>query len=893
MEEVIKNTKYSEEIINRESYDQNELFLTIIKLQRYDLLGTNNIQITISDDDMSLAIIKQLLSDEDTLYYIKDEYTFEEATKNKIAQLVLKNYTNNSRLFSNFLYNFFDSKEERNNFIKNNRQRFIEYLNKEENNLAYPIIDIDEFINIILSERKIKLIKNIENYSLRNLKLLSELLEKENPLPYYCGSDRAIKNIFNNIDNLTNKELNNLLKLFTYKPEYMRKTRDKTDEFTNYLQENIDRLFECVTDANYIPKCLVENPYFRDECIKRNRIDLAVQCILPKEIINDEQLAEMYCEELQIDKKDLYTRVKWLTEYSKRNNNIFNTFIGYMLKDEFYTLPTHHFERFINDVDIQMSLGSLEKKELEVLSIILNQFDYKEYEVTHMIANIIRNISNYKELIDNLDIPNLTEKKLSSLICLLQHEENIYHITTEIDLETLKEIKQKRYIEERKLSDLNKSKNNLCQSILNISLEEASRINELYCYQRKTKIIERLRGSELQSPTFNILSVINAIVETENIELLDQYFQEYLEHSLYDSKIPVEIYLRSQYAKLYSDTLYKVETPVQEIDGLPSKIVQTIEYNDKKLDVCIPRDNFAFLVHCVGTCSNMGDETDENYQRDWEFRPQIQDHFIACSYINHQLLYSLRAGNLITYGFSNIESGSLYGMGSTDIDSIGQYSTAYASSQELMDQGGRACFIIPSLMIEATEGYNEFVIERRNLSDNNECFKRKPDYIIMSVDSIENSANFTTLSQLFSIELSDLTEEEQEQIRMSSSQTEIRRILNARSSRKQAENMTSEKTTSDYIELISSAKYYEQCLKAASEFNIPLVIIDRQYYFNRALEESLAYDEQTKKEIEKLYQTSDEYNKKDIFNAVSKNKSYESIKSKNSNKNQQPFTISL
>ena len=58
-------------------------------------------------------------------------------------------------------------------------------------------------------------------------------------------------------------------------------------------------------------------------------------------------------------------------------------------------------------------------------------------------------------------------------------------------------------------------------------------------------------------------------------------------------------------------------------------------------------------------------------------------------------------------------------------------------------------------------------------------------------------------------------------------------------------------------------------------------------------EESLAYDEQTKKEIEKLYQTSDEYNKKDIFNAVSKNKSYESIKSKNSNKNQQPFTISL
>ncbi len=44
-----------------------------------------------------------------------------------------------------------------------------------------------------------------------------------------------------------------------------------------------------------------------------------------------------------------------------------------------------------------------------------------------------------------------------------------------------------------------------------------------------------------------------------------------------------------------------------------------------------------------------------------------------------------------------------------------------------------------------------------------------------------------------------------------------------------------------YVGTIMKSKYYEDCLKASSEFDIPLVIVDKLYYFNKILSKSFAY----------------------------------------------------
>ena len=71
-----------------------------------------------------------------------------------------------------------------------------------------------------------------------------------------------------------------------------------------------------------------------------------------------------------------------------------------------------------------------------------------------------------------------------------------------------------------------------------------------------------------------------------------------------------------------------------------------------------------------------------------------------------------------------------------------------------------------------------------------------------------------------------------------------------------------------YVDLIMKAKYYEDCLKASSEFDIPLVVIDKTYYFNKMLAESVTYDDETMSSISEFYSHANESDKKRMFNMV-------------------------
>ena len=255
-------------------------------------------------------------------------------------------------------------------------------------------------------------------------------------------------------------------------------------------------------------------------------------------------------------------------------------------------------------------------------------------------------------------------------------------------------------------------------------------------------------------------------------------------------------------------------------------------------------------------------------------RPQLQDHFVACSYINEKGIYSIRSQGSIVFGFDTLESGSILGMGNTDIDSIGRYANAYDGSRELQEgNGSRARYFVPSEILKTiNNGYNEIVVERRNTDQSrSEEFKRKPDYIIMMAESMEQD-NFNYLETLYQNQLSFISDEDKKVIQQIGDSRKLKGFLvkykDLISQSAEAQGIPLNNLANMYVDLIMKAKYYEDCLKASSEFGIPLVVVDKTYYFNKLLAESVAYDEETMSSISEFYSQASESDKKRMFNMV-------------------------
>lgn len=880
LQEQIKKCSSLSEINSIQEIDTNILFMSILASERYDLLSNNKINIHIDNSKTSMQLIDYLLSDEDILCYVgKSGYTFSKDDTNKIFKIVYEKY-GDSYKFDSFLRYFFANDLSLSNFIKENITFFEKHLKKKGLSVEYTLRKNEAFIDLILKNKYTNLIGNIEEYSLTNLKQLANLIQSGVKLPYYLGNERYAQNIFELKSSFSTNELIELLGLLKEKTIYDRKLgSSEMTSFAQLVQENIDYLIEIVSQTKIVPKCLIESSIFRDECIKRNRIDLAVQCILPLDIIKDEELTNAYCKELNINSKDFCDRYKWLLDYYKNNNNIFNTFLASSLKNKIFNFNKEHYERFINDIEIQIAISKLNNKELTVLSRILDLYNYKDYDISSMIVNVINNISNYQELINSLNINNISEQDLRNLVGVLQISHNQYQINNITSLQNYNNLKRQYFIDNYS-NDLNVNKDNLLKTLFNIDLQEAQYIDYKYCHDNNNNnILLSLKNSELPPQIYNYLELINKIIECNNSNKLITIFNN---SDIYDDEIPFESYLRGKYTELYSKSLYRIDEK-NEVYGPKDSISYQANYNNKNIQVCVPRERFNFMIHCVGSCSIASDVIDTNYRNDWLDRPQLQDHFVACSYINERGIYSIRSQGSIIFGFDTLENGAILGMGNTDIDSIGRYANAYDGSRELQEgNGSRARYFVPSEILRTiNDGYNEIVLERRNTNKSrNKEFKRKPDYIIMMAESMEQD-NFNYLEILYQNQLSFIEEEDRKIIQQIGNSRKLKEFLvkykDVISEMANIQGIPLNDMINLYANLIMKAKYYEDCLKASSEFNIPLVVVDKSYYFNKILFESTSYDDTTKSSISELYSQANESAKREIFNMVVTGKDASSI----------------
>jgi len=128
------------------------------------------------------------------------------------------------------------------------------------------------------------------------------------------------------------------------------------------------------------------------------------------------KILHMDMQALNISPTTLHTRLKWVENYYKKNNNLFNSMLGTSLKDDIFNLDNKHLERFVNDVEIQQSLAKLNPTQLRVISKILDSYSFKDYDISSMVTDIIDNIHSYNQLIDSLDLESLTDKQFRNLI---------------------------------------------------------------------------------------------------------------------------------------------------------------------------------------------------------------------------------------------------------------------------------------------------------------------------------------------------------------------------------------------------------------------------------------------------------------------------------------------
>lgn len=555
--ENIKNIQKISDLDNIDSLNKNLVLCLIIKNSRFDLLKDANLRLDINDNSSLEELIDLILTDEDIFYYMnKNGFNFSNLERNTIFNIVFNKYRYSYEL-DKFFRNFFESKEELNEFIGTNSDFFRDYINIKNENISYRLKDCDNFITLVLEEGKTNLISNIQNYSIENLRLLVQLLNKNIQLPYYIGNNEFAEHIIKLKDELKDEEMIVLLNLLKDRAFYDRKMRDsESTSFENLVKNNTNYLINIVTNTKTVPNCLAESSEFRDECINKDRIDIASKCIIPSNLLENESLVDKYCNELHIDKKIFYERYKWICNYFEKNNNIFNIMLASSLKNNIFSLNSEHFERFINDVDVQLSLSKLSERELSLFSKILDLYSYDEYDISQMIVNVINNMNDYKDLLNSINIEELNKQDIRNLVGLFQLPNNQYNITDKEELQKYFDIR-KNYFEQNFNSNiLEENKNNLLKVMFNIDLKEAEYIDNKYNHNNVNEnILINLKNSELPENIYNLLLTLNKIIECNNREELIEIYKNITINDLYKNEIPLESYLRGQYTKLYSMSL--------------------------------------------------------------------------------------------------------------------------------------------------------------------------------------------------------------------------------------------------------------------------------------------------------------------------------------------------
>lgn len=481
-----------------------------------------------------------------------------------------------------------------------------------------------------------------------------------------------------------------------------------------------------------------------------------------------------------------------------------------------YSFLTDMLDMIVTNRDVQEQLLSLSDDKLELFKSMYQRIsENADYKVPYVTALLNRmgtmtpytswknKYYRYEQLenstaesveggqeLSSDEVDNLIYLYTTNLIWNVNSREELHNFTKEngIFQTTLNNIIEDEQNKEEK--DIDRLKNALLLKTYGIDLKGAEALCRRY----------NIKGIQIEQANMDIFEMYRAMLEIigENdpnilLDVYNQFSKQMEVAPNFMRTVTFENAMRKAFAKNLNMSVFKCEGNYTFEDG--------VEMFDAGTD-------FKMVVTAIG--AYQGDfGTQDNYKDYWN-APRIRSHGNCCSLIGNNNLSMANPKNVI-FGFSTMDDNMLLLSSSRDINStpssrqfniateegLGDNYTIDGKRYNSMGRMGIGIeFTNPDSLLDNTRGdYNELVYERRDLSNNPMFYKKNPDYIVY-IEEYEN--------------IDDYFEQYKDDTEM-------------------VEYLTAQKQQQEYQK--------KQSLKAAKDFGIPMVKINRERCAKQAIAE--------------------------------------------------------
>lgn len=319
-------------------------------------------------------------------------------------------------------------------------------------------------------------------------------------------------------------------------------------------------------------------------------------------------------------KKNILIRLK------EENEDVLRTINFAMLEDKYINiLGLDKINQFSCYPQIQEDLLKLNDEQLNLFSKCIENYQQNGQtdEWTPLAEAILKNINQYDELIENIKkSENVDIEKVTRII----QGKNVFGIKTLEDIKKYDLIREEKCDEWINQDDIDKKRLAILEKIYGHDIDYTRRMILKY-----GENIDDLPNSDCK----NYILSLKEIMDIEDGQILNKIYEELKQTKNVDiNKTMIERNLKTEYWKLYSGDLFKVE-------------------NAKEVDkgVYEAGTDFKMIITSLGAFHS---GNIENYEKSWN-RPSIACQHFCASYIRNDMIGTAPIYNICYRLFSNVK----------------------------------------------------------------------------------------------------------------------------------------------------------------------------------------------------------------------------------------------
>lgn len=592
---------------------------------------------------------------------------------------------------------------------------------------------------------------NITEYSPMHLKQIHRLAEN-----YYRDL------LENNIDGILTKNI--------LSPELL-KSKEFLENYINLLkQKGID------------DETIISSLTYNEECTHtlKNNLELfqsVFENVTPANLekffnkfFSDKELEALFTEA-----QDLQGKLLRVSQLYAKDNTILQSLNGELLKDQYQNIPNYKMQLIAKNSRFQDGILGLNDYEYSLYNKIAQLVSQKTDRWNRFEKNIVENLSDgyYGELISDLyeqakkgnkitakDLENLTfllSKPCSSKSFFdeyladcyrsqgmdeenikqqeIRYSNNVFNITNKKELEHFEEIKQL-----------------VCDTILaNPSLDDEQLTTPISKYlghfnqlseldRMKLALLQKYYNMDLEEAS-NIVKKFSADIDSITVD--DEYKANIIEQiraikNIFESN---DINILSQIGDLnilvqtdLSSSTYLVEETKEIFEQLYKENlympkeddkIGSTTYNGKNIEIFDANTDFAIIIKRVGATNENSQEIWNRMTKDGEYGRKDLRYYTCTSYMTDENLLNQDNEIEVKFGFAQ-------GTNNYSFDAIyphDAHTPFYGGDDIYNDLNGS--YMIPSTLEMNTDNrYNEVVINTLGIGENGQMTKMQPDYIV-------------------------------------------------------------------------------------------------------------------------------------------------------------------